>query len=136
MYLSFPRLDLSANYQMIFALFGSPLFSEGQVYETLTNVKVRVAFKAKIEFINEAQHLKFDPFYFKILQNTITYINFTNLFPNTIFIRPIVHNYLVNNIGYVTQTIYPDFERSLSETFTKVANELATGATFDELFPL
>lgn len=136
MYLSFPRLDLSSNYQMVFALFGTPLFSEGQVYETLSNVKVRVAFKAKIHFINGAQHLKFDPFYFKILQNTVTSINFTNLYPNTIFIRPIIHNYLVNNIGYVTQTIYPDFERSFSETFTKVANELATGATFDELFPL
>lgn len=136
MFLSFPRLDLSANYQMIVALFGSPLFSEGQVYEILSNIKVRVAFKAKIYLINEAQHLKFDPFYFKILQNKIIYINFSNLFPNTFFVRPIVHNYLVNNIGYVTQTIYPDFERSLSDTFTKVANELAVGATFDELFPI
>ena len=136
MILSFPKIDIAANYQMVFPLFGAPLFSEGQMYEGLANTKIRLIMKARLYNKNGQKYLKFDPFYFKILQNSVRFINFTNFFTSTIFIGPIAKNYIVNNIEFLTMNIYPHFEKAFSETFTQVANKIAVGATFDEAFPI
>ncbi|KAL7015290.1 hypothetical protein ACKWTF_016386 [Chironomus riparius] len=136
MILSFPKIDMTANYQMIFNLFGAPLFSEGKMHEGLSNTKIRLIMKARLYNKNRQRYLKFDPFYFKILQNSVRFINFTNLFPNTILIGPIVQNYIVSNIDFFTRNIYPNFERAFTDTFTQVANKISVGATFDEAFPI
>ncbi|XP_070496806.1 uncharacterized protein [Chironomus tepperi] len=136
MILSFPHLNLSSNYQMIFGLFGSPLYSNGQMFEKLENTRIGLRMKAKLYTKNNDQYMRFDPFYFKILQSDVKSLRFTKLFPNTLFIGPTIYSYFSDNKEFVTRAIYPDFERTLSSAFTRMANELATSATFDELFPL
>jgi len=136
MILLFPQIDLIASYQMILGLLGVPLFSEGMMYEGLKNTKLRLTMKGQLYKRNNQRYLKFDPFQFKILQNSVRYLNFTNLFPNTILIRPVVHNLIVNNAEFLTRNIYPHFEKAFSETFTQIANKIAVGATFDEAFPI
>ena len=136
MILSFPRLNLSANYQMVFGLFGSPFYSNGQMYEKLENTRIGLRMKAKLYTKNGEKYLRFDPFYFKILQSDVKSLRLTNLFPNTVFIGPVVYSYFTDNKEFITRAIYPDFEKTFSQYFTKIANELATSATFDELFPI
>lgn len=127
---------MSADYQMVFGLFGSPVYSNGQMFEKLENTRVGLKMKAKLYIKNGENYMRFDPFYFKILQTEIKSLRLTNLFPGTLFIGPIVYSYFSDNKEYITRAIYPDFEKTFSQTFTRMANELATSASFDELFPI
>ena len=120
---------------MIFGYLGAPMFSEGQMVETLRNTKVRVNMKGRLYLKNGERYMYFDPFYFKIIENTISHIDFTNFFPTTTFLGPIVKNYFVNNAEFLNSKVYPDFEKAFSETFTNLANQIAVSATFDEAFP-
>ncbi|KAL7015288.1 hypothetical protein ACKWTF_016384 [Chironomus riparius] len=135
MLFSFPRINMKSNYQMIFGYLGAPMFSEGQMLETFTNTKVRVVLKGRLYPKNGQRYFKFDPIYFKIVENTISFVDFTNFFPTTSFIGPFVKNYFINNAEFLNSKVYPDFEKALSETFTYVANQVALSATFDEAFP-
>ncbi|XP_070496855.1 uncharacterized protein [Chironomus tepperi] len=135
MILTFPKIDIKADYQMIFGYLGAPMFSEGQSYERLENSKVRVTMHGRLIDKNGQKFIKFDPFYFKIIENKINFIDFTNFFPSTTFLGPLIKNYFVNNADFLNAKVYPDFEKAFSDTFTYVANQIALGATFDEAFP-
>jgi len=121
---------------MILGYFGAPMFSEGQMFERLANTKIRVNMKGKLYYKNGQRYFKFDPIYFKIIENSITLVDFTNLFPTTTFLGPFVKTYFVNNAEFLTSKVYPDFEKSFSEIFTQIANQIALSATYDEAFPI
>ena len=134
-YISVPRIEVIANYKMIFGYLGTPMYSEGKVFERLANSKIRIIIKGRLHYINGQRFLNFDPFYFKILETSIKFVNFTNFFPSTILVGPIVKQFLIDNIDYFNERIFPDFEKSFSEVFTNAANKIALSASFDELFP-
>ncbi|KAL7015289.1 hypothetical protein ACKWTF_016385 [Chironomus riparius] len=133
--LKFPRIDMRSDYKMKVNLFGAPLYSEGKMYEVLTNVKIRAILKGNLYTKNGQQYVKFDPIYIKILDNTINFIDFTNFLPQTTFLGPFVKNLVVNNVEFLKKNIYPFFEKVFSDTFTRIANQVATQGSFDEIFP-
>ena len=130
-----PRIDLKANSKMILGYLGFPIYSEGHVLQSSGNLKMRIVVKGRLHFINGQRYLIFDPFYFKIIESSTKYINFTNFFPNTVLYGPIVKNFLIINIDYFNELLFPAFEKSFSDIFTKVANQIALSAPFDEIFP-
>jgi len=136
MTLSFPRINIKSNYKMIFGYLGAPIYSEGKIFENLVNTKVKFIIKGRLKNINGQRFLKFDPFYIKILETSIKFVNFTNFFPSTVLVGPIVKQFLIDNIDYFNDSIYPDFEKSFSEIFTNAANKIVLSAPFDELFPV
>ena len=121
---------------MRFGYLGAPIYSEGYILQSLANVKMRIIVRGRLHYIDGQRYLNFDPFYFKIIEGSSNYINFTNFFPNTVLVGTIVKNYLIANIKYFNERIFPDFEKSFSEIFTKVANQIALSAPFDEIFPV
>ena len=126
---------MRSNYKMKINIFGANIFSEGKMYEVLTNSKIRVILKGNLYTKNGQQYIKFDPIYVKILDNTINFIDFTNFLPQTTFLGPFVKNLVINNVEFLKKNIYPFFEKVFSDTFTRLANQIATQGSFDEIFP-
>lgn len=135
MILSFPRQDIKGRYQIIFALLGAPLYSEGRLSATYTNVKVRVMLKGRRYLRNGVEYIRFDPLYFKFLNYNVQDVQFTNLFDGSLFFGRLLYSYIVYNKEYITAMINPDLERTFSQIFTKISNQIADQASFDELFP-
>ena len=112
---------MRSNYKMILGYLGTPMFSEGQIYERLQNSKIRIIMKGKLYNRNGRRYLKFDPLYFKILENSVKFIDFTNFFPTSTILGPFVKSYLTSNAEFFHTEIYPELEQS---------------APYDEVFPI
>lgn len=135
MILSFPQMFLQGQYELILGLFGFPLYSNGQVYTAYSNLKVQVSLRGHKYLRNGVEYIRFDPIYFKYLNYNVDDIKFSNLFEESLFIGRILYSYIILNKEYVTSIVNPDFEKTFSQIFTKIANQIADMASFDELFP-
>ena len=86
---------------MRFGYLGAPIYSEGYILQSLANVKMRIIVRGRLHYIDGQRYLNFDPFYIKTSEASSKYINFTNLFPNTILVGPLLKNFLINNIDLI-----------------------------------
>jgi ABC-type thiamine transport system ATPase subunit len=103
----------------------------------MDNSRGRVTIRARVNNVNGVQYIKFDKILIKIQIGQVRKVNFSNLFGgNSAVLEEIANSLIQNQPEFLLQEIYPPIEEHLSQTFTAIANKIATSATFDEVFPL
>jgi hypothetical protein len=129
-------LEISGQYKFILSLLGAPLNSEGDLFTTFESSKARVSMKAQKYLRNGVEFLKFEPIYLKVQRGTVKNLKLTNLFGGNPVLGEIVNALLLTNSEFLLNDVYPQVEKTFSDTFTSIANRIANEASFDELFPL
>lgn len=81
------------------------------------------------------EYIKFAKIAIKVIPGKVTGLKLTNLFNGNKVLEEIVNTALTDASGYMLENVYPSLEKNLSEHFTKIANEICSQATIDELFP-
>ncbi|KAL7015294.1 hypothetical protein ACKWTF_016389 [Chironomus riparius] len=133
---SFPRLEIRSKYKLILSLLGAPITSDGDLLASFENAKARIGLKAQKYLRNGVEYIKFEPILLKINIGKVQTLKLSNLFNGNPVLSEVVHAILVSNSDFLLNDFYPHIEKSLSESFTDIANKITKEATFNELFPL
>lgn len=133
---TFPKLDVKANYDLVIKIFGQNLENKGEGIIKLENPRARVALKGSKYIKNGKEYLKFDRFRIKVQPGTIRQLKLSNLFESDRSIEEAANAFMNANSDFLLQNVYPSIEKDLAELLTNIANEIAKNATYDELFPL
>lgn len=133
---TFPKLDVKANYDLVIKIFGQNLENKGEGIIKLENPRARVALKGSKYIKDGKEYLKFDRFRIKVQPGTIRQLKLSNLFESDRNIEEAANAFITANSDFLLQNVYPSIEKDLAELLTDVANEIAKNATYDELFPL
>jgi hypothetical protein len=134
----FPRLEFSAKYDLLFNLFGFRLQGAGDAYSVIDNSRGRISMRGRRYFQNGQEYLNFEKFNIKVQIGTVRQAQLTNLFGSgrsSPLLDEIANSLIRSQPEFILQEIYPPIEAHLSETFTTIANKIASGSTFNELFP-
>jgi hypothetical protein len=133
---SFPSLEIDANYDLKIKLFGQNIDNRGDAFISVENPRARVAMKGSLFINNGQQFIKFDRFRVKVQPGVLKKIKLSNLFNNDPNLVDAANAFIKTNSGFLLTNVYPTVEKYLSEILTETANDLAATATFEELFPL
>jgi hypothetical protein len=132
---TFPRIEIKSKYKLILSLIGAPLTSDGELSAAFEKTKARISLKANKYIRNGIEHIKFEPVLLKLNLGKVLHLRLSNLFSGNPVLSEVVHTLLLNNSEFLLNDFYPHIERSLSESFTEIANKIAKEASLDELFP-
>lgn len=133
--ITLPKLDLKGHYDLQLFLIGAPIKSQGDIYMKLDNFRARVSMKATKYTKNGGEYIKFGKIGIKVHPGKVKSFKLTNLFNGQKALEEIVNAAFTDNSSYMLDNVYPSLEKNLGEHFTKIANEICSQATIDELFP-
>jgi hypothetical protein len=135
---TFPRLEISGKYDLVFGLFGLALKGKGDGSVTMDNSRGRISIRAR-RYIGPdgKEYVNFEKFNVKVQVGVVKKASLSTLFNGKSPILEEIANQMIRTQpDFLIQEIYPPIENHLSETFTTIANKFSSLATFDEVFPL
>jgi hypothetical protein len=133
---TFPKVNISGDYDLLIKLFGQNLDNKGQGSVVQENARARASLKASKYMKNGSEYLKFDKMRVKFQAGTIRQLKLGNLFADDQNLEEAANAFIASNSDFLLANIYPPVEKQFADILTSVANQIADTATFDELFPL
>lgn len=97
-------------------------------------MRARISMRARPYQRNGQTYLNFEKFQIKIIPGKNT-VQLTNLFQGNPGLEEIGNSFINGNSDFFLSDVYPSLETSLSELFTRMANQITADASYDELFP-
>jgi len=133
--LLYPKLEMTGHFQFRANLFGRTVKNDGEVVMKIINSVNRISIKMQKFIKNGKEYLRFENVTIKIKSSKPSAVELKGIFGSKT-LNDIAGALVRENPLFKSDRINPYFEKSLSQTMTKTANQIVSSATFDETFPL
>lgn len=133
--LHIPVLDLVGKHSIDMELLTIPLKGSGPFTAKFTEFTIGVKMKGRVVDDNGVNRLKFDPFDVQVAIAGIKQLNLEGLFEDNPTLKMAGKAVIDDNMDVLLDELRPEIEHSMSTTLTRLANQITSHFTYEELFP-